>query len=108
LSINRNLSLIKEGIDFDTFFNCNLQINSQGKALAKKIFNAINTLNSKYINWNEYMKGILTLRNKDLNDKLDLFLNIIDEDGNGNLSFEEVYSLSLESLSRNLQKNETE
>ena len=106
LSMNRKFSLIKEGIDFDTFFNCNLQINSQGKALAKKIFNAINTLNSKYINWNEYMKGILTLRNKDLNDKLDLFLNIIDEDGNGNLSFEEVYTLSIESLSRNLkQKN---
>jgi hypothetical protein len=108
ISINKNLSLIKEGIDFETFFNCNLQINSQGKALAKKIFNAVNTLNSKYINWDEYMKGLLTLRNKDLNDKLDLFLNIIDEDGNGNLSFEEVYSLSLESLSRNLQKNETE
>ena len=32
---------LEEGIDFDTFFNCNLQINSQGKALAKKIFNAI-------------------------------------------------------------------
>ena len=34
--------------------------------------------------------ALKSLRNKDLNDKLDLFLNIIDEDGNGNLSFAEV------------------
>ena len=34
----------------------------------------------------------------------DLFLRIIDSDGNGYLSFEEVYSLSIDSLSRQLSK----
>lgn len=102
--INKNLKLIKEGIDFDTFYNCILQMNSQGKEMTKKIFNTINTLNSKYVNWEELMNGLLTLKNKDLNDKLDLFLRIIDSDGNGYLSFEEVYSLSIDSLSRQLSK----
>ena len=102
--INKNLKLIKEGIDFDTFYNCILQMNSQGKEMTKKIFNTINTLNSKYVNWEELMNGLLTLKNKDLNDKLDLFLRIVDSDGNGHLSFEEVYSLSIDSLSRQLSK----
>jgi hypothetical protein len=79
-------------------------MNSQGKEMTKKIFNTINTLNSKYVNWEELMNGLLTLKNKDLNDKLDLFLRIIDSDGNGYLSFEEVYSLSIDSLSRQLSK----
>ena len=105
VTINKNIKLVKEGIDFTTFFSCNPQMNSQGKDLALKIFNSINTLNSKYINWEEYINGLLTIKSRELNDKLDLFLKIIDSDGNGNLSFDEVYSLSIESLTRTLDKS---
>ena len=100
VTINKNTKLIKEGIDFETFYYCNHQMKSQGTELAKKIFRTINSLNSKYINWEEYMNGMLTLKNRDLNDKIDLFLKVIDTDSNGKLSFEEVYSISIESLSR--------
>ena len=105
VNINKNIKLVKEGIDFTTFFSCNPQMNSQGKDLALKIFNSINTLNSKYINWEEYINGLLTIKSRELNDKLDLFLKIIDSDGNGNLSFDEVYSLSIGSLTRTLDKS---
>ena len=104
VTINKNIHLVKEGIDFNTFFSCNPQMKSQGQELAMKIFTSINTLNSKYINWAEYMHGLLTIKSRELNDKLDLFLKIIDSDGNGYLSFDEVYSLSIDSLSRSINK----
>ena len=104
VTINKNIHLVKEGIDFNTFFSCNPQMKSQGQELAMKIFSSINTLNSKYINWAEYMHGLLTIKSRELNDKLDLFLKIIDSDGNGYLSFDEVYSLSIDSLSRSINK----
>lgn len=103
VSINKNLRVIKEGIDFNTFFNSIPKIKLQKKEMAIKIFNAINVLNSKYLNWEEFMNGMLTLKSKDLNDKMDLFLKIIDEEGNGYLSFDEVYGIAISSLSRQME-----
>lgn len=46
---------------------------------------------------------VSTLKNRNLNYKLDLFLNIINEDGNDILSFDEVYSISINSLMRQME-----
>lgn len=100
VNINKNIKIIEKGIDFNTFFNCNPQMKFQGIELAKKIYKEINTLNEKYLNWEHYMFGMLTMKNKEINDKIDLFLGIIDSDKNGALSFEEVLDLSIASLRR--------
>ena len=102
ISITKNLNLVKKGIDFDTFFNCIPQIKSQGIELAKKIYKTLNKLNTKYLNWEEFLTGMLTIKSKYISEKIDTFLNIIDSDGNGLLSFDEVYEISKGSLKRTL------
>lgn len=100
ININKNIKDIEKGIDFNTFFNCNPQMKFQGIQLAKKMYKEMNTLNEKYLNWEHYMLGMLTMKNKDINDKIDLFLGIIDSDKNGALSYAEVLDLSIASLGR--------
>ena len=100
--INRDLKQIKKGIDFPTFFNCLPQMRSQGYSLAYKIYKTINKLNTECLNWEEYMQGMYTMKSPDIKDKIDVFFHIIDSDGNGFLSFDEVYEISKNSLQRTL------
>ena len=100
--INKNLKLIKKGVDFESFFNCLPQMRSQGKMLAMKIYNTLNILNSNFMNWEEYLTGMLTMKSKNINEKIDTFFKVIDTDGNGLLSFDEVFELSKASLERTI------
>ncbi len=100
--INRDLKQIKRGIDFSTFFNCLPQMRSQGYSLAYKIYKTINKLNTECLNWEDYMQGMYTMKSPDIKDKIDVFFHIIDSDGNGFLSFDEVYEISKSSLQRSL------
>ena len=108
--INNDLKKIKNGIDFQSFFNCLPQMRSQGTVLALKIYNTLNLLNSDCINWEEYLRGMLTMKSKNISEKIDMFFKVIDTDGNGLLSFDEVYELSKASLERTIgdKKKESE
>ena len=98
---NRNLNLHKKGIDFETFFNCNTKINQQGIALSKKIFKAFNNkTNINYMPWQNYMDGMMKIKDPNIDNKLDLFFQILDENGDGSFDYNEVYNLSLISLQR--------
>ena len=103
---NRNLNLHKKGIDFETFFNCNTKINQQGIALSKKIFKAFNNkTNINYMPWQNYMDGMMKIKDPNIDNKLDLFFQILDENGDGSFDYNEVYNLSLISLQRVLPEN---
>ena len=102
VSYSKNIDTIKSGIDFTTFVLCNRKINSQGRKLARKIFNAFNLIGNGYLNFDEYFIGLMHLRSKDLNQRYEIFLKIIDTDGNQKLSFYEVYDLSTASLKRTI------
>ena len=103
---NRNLSLYKQGIDFDTFFNCNTKINQQGIALSKKIFKAFNyKTNLNFMSWQNYFDGMMKIKDQNIDNKLDLFFQILDENGDGSFDYNEVYNLSMISLQRVLQDN---
>ena len=98
---NKNLNLDKQGIDFDTFFNCNTKINQQGIALSKKIFKAFNNkTNINYMSWQNYFEGMMKIKDQNIDNKLDLFFQILDENGDGSFDYNEVYNLSLISLQR--------
>ena len=98
--INRDLKKIKKGLDFPTFFNCLPQMKSQGHSQAMKLYNTLNKLNTDYLNWEEFMQGMLSMKSNNISDKIDIFFNVIDADGNGLLSFDEVYEISKGSLQR--------
>ena len=97
---NRNLDLVRRGIDFDTFFNCNTKINQQGIDLSKKIFKAFN-----FMSWQNYFDGMMKIKDQNIDNKLDLFFQILDENGDGSFDYNEVYNLSLISLQRVLAEN---
>ena len=99
ISLNKDYDKIEKGIDFDTFFNCNPSMKYQGKILAKKIFHGLNN-NKKFLNFEEFLKGLVTMKFDTIENKLDLFMRIIDADNNGKMAFEEVFELSKISLER--------
>ena len=103
---NRNLDLVRRGIDFDTFFNCNTKINQQGIDLSKKIFKAFNNkTNLNFMSWQHYFDGMMKIKDQNIDNKLDLFFQILDENGDGSFDYNEVYNLSLISLQRVLAEN---
>jgi hypothetical protein len=105
---NRNLKIHKKGIDFDTFYNCNTKINQQGIALSRKIFKAFNNkTNVNYMPWQNYMDGMMKIKDPNIDNKLDLFFQILDENGDGSFDYNEVYNLSLISLQRVLPETKT-
>ena len=99
ISLNKDYNKIEKGIDFDTFFNCNASMKFQGKILAKNIFHGLNN-NKKYLNFEEFLKGLVTMKFDSIENKLDLFMRIIDSDNNGKMSFEDVFDLAKISLER--------
>ena len=103
---NRNLDLVKQGIDFDIFFNCNTKINQQGIDLSRKIFKAFNNkTNLNFMSWQNYFDGMMKIKDQNIDNKLDLFFQILDENGDGSFDYNEVYNLSLISLQRVLSEN---
>ena len=103
---NKNLTLYRQGIDFDTFFNCNTKINQQGIVLSKKIFKAFNNkTNLNLMSWQDYFDGMMKIKDQNIDNKLDLFFQILDENGDGSFDYNEVYNLSMISLKRVLQDN---
>ena len=103
---NKFLNLHNKGIDFDTFFNCNTKINQQGIALSRKIYKAFNNkTNVNYMPWKKYMDGMMKIKDPNIDNKLDLFFQILDENGDGSFDYNEVFNLSLISLQRVLPEN---
>ena len=103
---NKDINIQNKGIDFKTFFNCNTKINQQGEGLSKKIFKTLNNkCEKKYLPWGNYLDGMMRMKDPDMNHKMDLFFEILDENGDGSLDYKEVYNLSLVSLQRTLSQN---
>ena len=103
---NKDVNIHNKGIDFETFFNCNTKINQQGEGLSKKIFKTLNNkVEKKHLPWGNYIDGMMRMKDPDMNNKMDLFFEILDENGDGSLDYNEVYNLSLVSLQRTLSQN---
>lgn len=50
------------------------------------------------LDWDEFFVAMKMVLSKSLKDKLDLFFSIVDSDGNGNFSFEEIKEICEMSL----------
>ena len=99
---NNDLDQIKKGVDFKTFKNGVKQMVSENEELAKQLFDVLNSSKSGYLSYDEFMKGMIILKSKNIEDKVNLFFKIIDSDGNGLLSWDECELLSYKSLKRSL------
>ena len=105
---NRDINLDKTGLDLDSFYNCNTKINQQGLILAKKLFNVFNNKSqSKCLSLENYVNGMLTLKNSSRENKLDLFFEILDENSKGYMTYDDIYKFGIISLQKIIFNFET-
>ena len=92
---NKDINIYKKGIDFDTFYNCNTKINQQGKIIAKKIFDIFNNkTDTKYMDLNHYINGMIKIKGLNKENRLDLFFEMLNND-DGCLTYDDIYKLSI-------------
>lgn len=75
--------------------------------LLEKIYDSVNKGNKTYINWDEFFSTMKLISSNNLTDKIDLFFDIIDSDGNGMFSFDEIRDICKLSLSKIEQSENT-
>ena len=104
---NKNINIYKKGLDFETFYNCNTKINQQGQILAKRIFKIFNNKSdTKFMPFENYVKGMLKLKNTDKENKLNLFFDLLDENSKGFMTYDDIYKfgiISLQKITLNLE-----
>lgn len=91
---------VVNGIDFDTFREGIFQICMQPDELAQRIFFKIDRNCEGYIRWSEFLYCMTVINAKTISDKINLFIKVADEDGNGELSYDEIICLTSICLSK--------
>ncbi len=66
----------------------------------EKIFYSVDKNHKSYLTWDEFFAALKLISSKDLNDKIDLFFKLVDADGNGLFSFDEIKSICQLSMSK--------
>ena len=104
---NKNINIHSNGLDFDSFYNCNTKINQQGQIIAKRLFKIFNNKSDdKYITFENYVNGMLKIKNSDKEKKLNLFFDMIDENSKGYMTYDDIYKfgiISLQKITLNLE-----
>ena len=101
-SLNKNKFILKNGIDFNTFWNCVEELTDEREKFARKLFTQINKSNSSVLNIEDFIKGMYFIQNSEITEKLELFLKSLDISGKGEINFKEAIEISKESILRNL------
>ncbi|CAD8113582.1 unnamed protein product [Paramecium sonneborni] len=94
---------INDGVDYQTYRRGIFQIFFQNEFLAQQIFNRIDYNYSGFLNWEEFLKLMMSIKAKTVVEKIDLFISISDSDGNGRLSHDEIFKLAKLCLSHYVQ-----
>jgi hypothetical protein len=76
--------------------------------LAQRIFNLVDYNYSGFMDWNEFLRLMVSIRAKTLSEKINLFIKIADEDENGKLSQFEIFDLSKICLTKFIKVNSSE
>ena len=98
---NRNINLEKNCLDLDSFYNCNTKVNQQGLIVAKKLFNVFNNKSdNKYLSLENYVNGMLILKDSSRENKLNLFFDILDETSKGYMTYDDIYKFGVISLQK--------
>lgn len=93
--------VVKEiGVEKAIFMKCLREEQIDNLEFLEKIFDSIDNLGKGYLNWDEFFRALKMISSRDLKDKIDLFFYIVDQDGNGRFSFDEIKKICKLSLSK--------
>ena len=102
LSLNQNDFILKNGLDFDSFWNCISEIQDEREFFAKKLFTHMNKSNSSLLNIEDFINGMNFIKNSNLNEKLDLYMNSMDIPNVNQINFKDAVKISMQSLLKNI------
>lgn len=91
------------GVSFETFLNSIFHIYLLGEEKARILFNQLDVNNRGYLTEKEFLSAMKNLMIQTKKNKLELFMKVADSDGNGMLSFDEVFHLSFLSTQNNFK-----
>lgn len=78
------------GVEKSVFMNGLKQLCLDNTDFLDRIFSSVDKANKEYLTWEEFFAALKLISSSDLNDKIDLFFQIVDADGNGNFSYDEI------------------
>jgi Ca2+-binding EF-hand superfamily protein len=73
-------------------------------AILERVFLAIDTDKSGFIEWEEFLRAMSTVRCGTYEEKINLFFNLFDADGNGVLTFSEITAMCKLNLSADISE----
>ena len=88
------------GVEKSVFINGLKQLSLDNTDFLEKIFDSVDSCHKQFLLWDEYFQALKLILSSDLKDKIDLFFKIVDADGNGMFSFEEIKDICKLSLSK--------
>jgi hypothetical protein len=94
--------ILKNGVDFDTFWYCVEQLSDEKKKFVEKIYNQINRSKLCVLCMEDFLRGMYFIQNTEITEKLDLFLKALDFSGKGLISYNEAVEICKDSIQRNL------
>ena len=98
----KNDYILKNGLDFDTFFSCIREIQDENENFARKLFSNMNKSNSSVLNIKDFINGMNSIKKSDLSDKIQLYLNSMDISNKDAISFKEAVKISKASILKNI------
>ena len=84
-----------KGISYDVWKDGIFRLQILPEELVKKIFLKVNKGTKGVLNWRDFLECMRMISAKTMTDKIDLFIKIADDDGNGELSYEEIHRLCM-------------
>lgn len=88
------------GVEKSVFMNGLKQLSLDNTDFLEKIFESVDNGSKDYLIWDEYFQALKLISSNDLKDKIDLFFKIVDADGNGMFSYDEIKDICKLSLSK--------
>ena len=104
LALKKKESILKNGLDYDTFHYCIAEIQNQNSNFAKNLFAFMNKSNSSLLNIEDFMNGMSYIKNTELSDKVEIYLNSMNILRNGQINFKDAIKVSTYSILKNLGK----
>ena len=93
--------IVKEiGVEQSIFISCLNEDQVDNQEFLEKLFHSCDKEARGYLRWEEFFQALKLITSRDLKDKIDLFFYIVDADGNGLFSFDEIKNICKMSFSK--------
>eukprot|EP00347_Sterkiella_histriomuscorum_P015139 403358172 len=90
-----------KGVNFEKFKMSLPELKFETETFAKRVFDQCNGgSHNEYLDWEHFLLAVRAIQARNIDQKIDLFFKIIDQDGNGSLSYDEVFEICSNSFSK--------